>query len=216
MRRESRRAGFTLLEIVLAFTLLAFMMVMVSTIVSSAVQANHQIETMLQETEAAPAILNVMRMDIEAAFSPDSSKPYFYGVEKNGGAGPMDELDFVASRMSYGSEEIGAEPQFHPINEVGYRLEENKTDRAFLMLTRREEHFFDAEPARGGIQVELYDKVKSLMFEYWNGKQWARNWDSRRERGRVPEAVRVTMGLAVRAGGEVTTHAIVVLLAPGY
>lgn len=216
MRRRSRRAGFTLLEIVLAFTLLAFMMVMCSTIVTSAVQANHQIEAMLQETEAAPAILNVMRMDIEAAFSPDASKPYFYGVEKNGGYGPTDELDFVASRMAYGSEEDGVEPRFHPINEVGYRLDENKADRAFLTLTRREENFFDAEPARGGIQVELYDKVKSLMFEYWNGKEWIRTWDSRGNRGRVPEAVRVTLGLAAKAGGEVTTHAIVVLLATSY
>lgn len=214
--RASTRAGFTLLEIMLAFALLAFMMVMCSTIISSAVQANQQIETMLQETEAAPAILNVMRMDIEAAFSLDDKREYFFGVEKNGGSGPMDELDFVASRMAYGSEEAGAEPQFHPINEVGYRLEENRTDRAFLLLIRREEHFFDEAPARGGIQVELYDKVKSLTFEYWNGKQWARTWNSRKEKGRVPEAVRVTLALAAKAGGEVTTHAIVVLLASSY
>jgi hypothetical protein len=175
---------------------------------------------MLQETEVAPAVLNIMRCDIEAAFVPDARLPYFLGADKTAAFGQADELDFAAGRMAYGIEEGRAEASFHPINEVGYRLAPNPADSRYLVLYRREEHFVDDVPARGGVLVELFDRVKTLSFQYWDGEHWRDSWDTRQSKGALPEAVKVVLTMAAeppKPGGEppVSTHSIVVPLAVG-
>lgn len=188
-----RRDGFTLVEIMVAFSILAFLAVMIYGVVNATVQAHDQIEAILQETAPPPAVLNIIRQDIESAFIPDAEISYFKGVNQTGLFGPADRLDFVSTTMAYGRAEEDAEDQFHAINEVGYQLKQNPNSSDFMVLYRREAYFVDDEPTEGGTLVELYDRVKSFSLQYWDGEKWRSEWDSLEEDGALPLAVMVEL-----------------------
>ena len=204
------KRGFTLVEVLVTFTILAFLVVLIYSVVNSTVRAHDAIDEVLRETEPPPAILNILRQDIESAFVPDADLPYFKGGEGNSPHGEADELDLVSTQVSFGAADGDGEPAFHAINEVGYRLKPHPTLRDFMILYRREEHFIDEKPNHGGTLIELYDRVKTMSIHYWDGKDWLNDWDSQQREGKLPLAVKVQITLA--ATRDVTSHVLIVPL----
>jgi type II secretion system protein J len=213
MKRD--RGGFTLVEMLVAVAIVAFMTVMIYGVVAAAIRSHQAMEEILEGTEAPPALLNVIRQDIESAFVPDGQPSYFLGVDKAGAFGPADELDFVSSATVYGRAGENEEAAFHPINEVGYRLMPNPNDRDYWVLYRRQDYFVDDAPTKGGTLVELYDRVRTFSVEYWDGRTWIPSWDSSRAQGKLPAAVRVEIGMVSgppESAPPIVTHAIVIPL----
>lgn len=211
----SRRAGLTLVEILIAFTILSFLAVMIYSVVRATVEVHDEIEAVLNETEPPPAILNIIRQDIESAFLPDNDRTYFAGTDRSDRYGPANELDLVSSNAAVGQADGDADAKLHAFNEVGYRLADSPAGGDFLVLYRREDFFVDEEPLRGGTLVELYDRVRTLEFTYWDGKDWQKKWDSRAAQGKLPLGVRVVLTIGTVAPNEpprIHTHEIFVPL----
>lgn len=196
MTRPSSSRGFTLVELMIAVSVLAVMMTLVYGVVVSSVQAAQRVEEISAGTEVGPAILTRIRADLEAAFLPKEGD-YFLGYDRKGAGGDRDRLDFVSAVLGYGPERDGDVPSFHSVNELGYQLRDHPTEPGVGVLYRREDFFLDAEPLKGGRLVELYDRVTVFDVEYWDGKQWRAQWSAKTEKNKLPRAVRVRLTLRV-------------------
>jgi prepilin-type N-terminal cleavage/methylation domain-containing protein len=190
-------SGFTLVELMLAVLILAIIMSIIYGVVVSTVQAQQRVEEISQVSEIGPAILGQIREDLEGAFLPKPGLDSFVGIDRKGSTGDRDRLDFVTARMAYGSERDGDEPVFHSVNETGYQLLESKDDPNLAVLYRREDFFLDNEPLKGGRLTEIYDRVRHLSFEFWNGEKWMPDWSSKREKDKLPQAVKVELRILV-------------------
>lgn len=191
------RRGFTLIELMLAVLVLAIMMALVYGVVVSTVQAAQRVEQITLGTEVGPAILTRLREDLEAAFVPTKDGDFFAGYDRKASGGDRDRVDLVSSVMAYGAERDGEEPLFHGVNEVGYQLIDSRRDPSVGILYRREDYFLDADPVKGGRLTELYDRVRHFNVEFWDGETWRQDWSSRREKGKLPAAVRIELKILV-------------------
>lgn len=195
-----RRAGFTLVEIMLAILILAIMMSIVYGVVVSTVQAQRRIEEVTVASEIGPVLIAQIREDLEGAFRPDSKGEYFRGTDSISPAGDRDRIDFITARLAYGTAEDGGEPAFHSANEVGYLVRENPRASGLGVLYRRQDLFLDPDPLQGGVLVELYDRVSHFGVKYYTGEEWVDGWDFTSAQGKLPRAVQVDLRL------EVTQH----------
>lgn len=196
------RRGFTLVELMLAVLLLAIMMTVAYGVLVSTVQGQERIEGILASSEVGPAILAQIREDLEGAFLPpkegDAEVEYFLALSRSSPGGERDRIDFVTSRLAYGSRREDEEPAFHSANEVGYQLRDHPSESGLAILYRREDYFLDAEPLRGGHLIELYDRVTHFDLQFWNGERWQAEWSAVKEKGKLPQAVKVELRVRLR------------------
>lgn len=188
------RRGFTLVELLVTVAITVMLLMMIYGVVHSTVTAHDAIEQVLRETEPPAAILNLIRQDLEAAFVPGGDKVYFEGKSSTSGLGEADELEFVTSNPAFGAASDDESAAFQTVNEVGYRLMPSKNGD-FMALQRRHDYFVDDEPIKGGVWIEVYDRVRSMKIEYFDGKEWDNEWTSAPE-GKLPQAVRIALELA--------------------
>ena len=198
---RSAVAGFTLVELMLAVVILAILMSLAYGIVVSTVKANERIEEISQSSEVGPAILSLVRRDLESAFVSDPRVEEFVAIDRKAANGDRDRVDFIAATMSYGDErEGGKAPLFHSVNEVGYQLVDSREEPGVAVLYRREDLFVDREPLRGGRLSELHARVRSFNLSFWDGQDWKPDWNSKLMEGRLPPAIRVELVLLTREG----------------
>ncbi len=216
MRRQTRtprdrgpgtrvRAGFTLLEILLAVVILTLLLGAVYAVLIGTVQAVERVEYVTQRAEIGPGILRVVARDFEHAVMPGGLAPgAFRAKSQDYGGFSLDQVDFVANVPALGPIGGVGPPRPSPMNEVGYRLEPNPFAPGLFTLFRREGWFVDGDPLAGGMLYEVYDRVRSFSLEYFDGKEWKEAWTSA-EAGGLPRAVRI--GLGVEIGTEDASRA---------
>lgn len=196
------RSGFTLVELMLAVLLLALMMTVAYGVLVSTVQGQERIEEILASSEIGPAILAQICEDLEGAILPpkegEKEIEGFLALSRSAPAGERDRIDFVTSRLAYGSRREDEEPAFHSVNEVGYQLRDHPSESGVAVLYRREDYFVDAEPLRGGRLIELYDRVTHFDLQFWNGERWQAEWSAVKEKGKLPKAVKVELRVRLR------------------
>ncbi|MBC7807665.1 MAG: prepilin-type N-terminal cleavage/methylation domain-containing protein [Akkermansiaceae bacterium] len=71
-------------------------------------------------------------------------------------------------------------------------------DRAGLF--ERVQRPSDGDPSQGGIETLLTADVAEIGFQFWDGSQWAINWNTTAGERRLPSAVKVSYIL--RSGGD--------------
>jgi type II secretory pathway component PulJ len=182
----------------LAVVILAVIMAIVYGVVGSTVEAQRRIEEVARLSEVGPALLSQIRSDLESAFLPRDGE-YFVGIEKKGSTGDRDRVDFVAGVMAYGAEREGDEAVFHGSNEVGYQVLDSTDPKSggLGVLYRREDYSIDAEPLKGGRLSELYDRVRHFGLEYYDGEKWLGEWNSKRMKNTLPQAVKIELRIVV-------------------
>jgi type II secretory pathway component PulJ len=196
--------GLTLLELMLAVFLASVMMSVIYGVVVSTVDAAERIEEVTAGTEAGPAIMNLIRSDLEAAICPDAERDWFAGRDRKSGTGDRDRIDFLATVPSFAAEDPQSEPRFHTLNEVGYTLMPSEAVPDENVLYRREDAWRDEDPLKGGRLTALYDRVTHFDVQYWEAPaeegaegRWLPEWSSKEKEGKLPGAVKVTLRLRV-------------------
>jgi prepilin-type N-terminal cleavage/methylation domain-containing protein len=193
LRRDDRRNGFTLIEIVLAVALCAVVMMIIYGVVISTIQAAERVDELTHGSEIGPAILAQIREDIGAAFLPGDDQEYFVGQERGG----RDRVDFVSSAAVFAPETTGSEPAVHSVNELGYQVKEGPSAEDGLVLYRRVDPFIDAEPLRGGRLTAIAEKVISFKVGYWSGAEWLPSWSASKHENQLPSSIRVELKMRV-------------------
>lgn len=195
---ERRSRGFTLLEVVVAITVVAIVVTFVYQILQNSVRGQTMVREGLRVPKIQNAILGQIFKDFRYlywdGFTGDTG---FIGKHHKVGGMDADSIHFVTARPSRG---VGGEDDDRrdripsPITEVGYALRQNEEDSDFLELWRREDWFVDDNPVRGGKYMLIYDKITTFHLQYFPipeenvSGEGVDEWDTRVKK-RLPYAI---------------------------
>ncbi|MCX7703886.1 MAG: GspJ family type II secretion system protein [Planctomycetota bacterium] len=179
--------GFTLMEIMLAVTIVAFICAISYGIVLHTLENKERAERYKAVATVGLSVVERIRRDLEHLYIGNIADP-FAGTDNR----TADKIDFVCTSPSF-PDENGK--RTHLI-EVGYQLKENETALGYYLLLRRESRTVEGNPLQGGVLRVLYDKVKSLNFKYYDGTDWYDSWSYKEQKG-LPRAVKIELIIGV-------------------
>ena len=199
-----RKGGFTLLEMLIALSLLAIIVAASVTVFRGIAQSWQRGETRSLRYQNARAIFDVMNREISSILPPDRRAPLLGSPAdasplKTDGTGPA--LFFVALVP-------GAAPT--DVTEIGYWLRGRDH-----MLMRH----LDTNPDFDFLTVDadepLGTQVAAWSLSYFDGATWQDRWDSRDgapQAGRLPKAIRIHVTVQDDGGREPETFEMTVSL----
>jgi len=170
MRRGGER-GFTLIELVLATTLFAGLMMAYYEVFSGVVALEETARDQRAFGIVGPAILDHMEDDLLSLYThPRKADAFsFRGEDDSLSSKSADRLTFVSLRASFHQEEFFGNDNWvrSPVNEVGYRLARGDSRHGDVRkMWRREAFYVDETPLQGGDFYEVYDRVVALEITY--------------------------------------------------
>ncbi len=187
--RNPHSSGFTLLEVLLALSILA---VIATTIYSSFSTAGRNVESaeeVRDGTDRARTLLARLTNDIANAYV-GMSGTFLYGkkVETE-----EDKLRFDSIYLTTLTNWRKPDSKEMELWEVGYFFQE-RPDGSGRVLMRKEKRELssDVPPREGGIDYELTDTVAGLQLRYSSdGAKWTDEWTQ----GGLPKAVDIVLTL---------------------
>ena len=198
------RSGFTLIEMLTVAAILPLILVMLYTALDGTIEVANSTEVSQTNSQTIRSLYRMFDQDISACTLPPQKKTKIENADKSvyslflckpKSSTNSYSLSFVTLRLSRSNR-----PQLG-LNEVGYELQRNPDNWKFYKLVRREQHLYDDIPTSGGSHTEIYDKVISLEFSFFDGKEWVEKWDAN-EKHTLPYAVKITMEIELPSGEE--------------
>lgn len=202
-----RRTGFTLLEVVIAVAITAFIGLTLGYALNSTATAKDVMESQAERYRMLRTAMNRMEREISAAYISDryDSKRYRDAFDRpTNFVGTKEKLMFssLAHQRLYAdakeSDQMVVEYQVKSSTEKGVR---NRDD-----LMRREKPLLEERMDRGGTEDVLFEGIKQLEFQYWDTekKLWTNEWDTRRSdrKSILPTRVKITLIAADETGKE--------------
>jgi general secretion pathway protein J len=204
------QAGFTLIEVMISLTIMAFMMTIAWSTTSSSSQARRHFEAIEERNHEIRVALGRMAKDISMAYlsanedqNLNERRTIFVGKS----TGSVNELRF----SSFGHVTLWADANESDQTMIAYYAASDPEARGTTNLVRRESRRLSnenwkQEPAE--LDVLLRD-VNKVEFEYfdWQANEWRSSWDSTAadgQRNRLPTRVRVKVTVKTAGGAEVT------------
>ena len=199
-----RRAGFTLIEVLIALAITTSIMAAVIQTLDSVRKGVDTIHNLVETENVGPRILEQLREDLSRLAVYDAADYKLLKGENDLAFGvESDRLDFVIYSESKVPFELPGQDKAvrAPLNEVGYRLRPNPNQKDFLELYRREDPLLDDRPLQGGAYTLLYDRVVSFDVTYAAQPElsplWKDDWDSESERA-LPYAIKIFLQIEVQ------------------
>jgi prepilin-type N-terminal cleavage/methylation domain-containing protein len=163
---RKRRAGFTLVEVLLTLLIMGGIMAALSQILTAARTSRDTIHNVLETQGAGPAILDLLERDLRGIVTYDSTRMNHLRIKNRVIFGfDADNIDFVSSSDSMLLRPYGNRIVRSDINEVGYCLRPAPGNDQFLEIYRREGFGVDEEPFEGGEYQLLHDRVKGMEIQ---------------------------------------------------
>lgn len=188
------RRGFSLLEVVVAISILAMIVLITFESISNSLTTREALETEDSSNQSARVALDRLRRDLRLAYlTPNTAAVNTYVTTFVGQNRDPDVL-FLASlshhRMYRESRECDQ-------TEITYWAEPDPDVSGAYALLRREAPRIDNEPDQQGLIAPLAYKLKSMDFRYLNPKtnEWLEEWDSSgvEQANKLPRAVQVVL-----------------------
>jgi general secretion pathway protein J len=207
------RAGFTLLEILIAMAIFALVISSLYGAYSGTLETTEMVESARDVDQAARLALMQMADDFSSLYyrkaeGENESSPFQFqgGMEAEGEGGTVVEFASTAH--------LGFDVSFPSlrINRVSYVLEKQADSERYYRLIRTELPFVDLSGEREETAVELADTVESLTLTYLNEDgETLSQWNSTAEEteGLLPRLVHIRLQLA---GGQSRLFAITVAI----
>lgn len=210
LQRTNRPSGgFTLIEVLIATSILAMVSVLSWGALDQAFKAKKNIETNAVRYHSVRLTLERLAREIPMAFLSQNEdtaqaerRTFFIGRRKN----DIDELRF----SYFGHQRMYADADEADTAQVSYYGARDRSDGAKLNLIRRETRRlgnvkFEQAPARADI---VCDNVVRLQFDYYDmrDKQWREEWSTLGADGqgpRLPWKVKITLTVKDERGQEV-------------
>ncbi|MBL8857380.1 MAG: prepilin-type N-terminal cleavage/methylation domain-containing protein [Planctomycetes bacterium] len=165
--KTARRAGFTLVEVLVTLVIMGGIMVSMTQILTAARNTRDMIHNIEETQLAGPAILDLLERDIRGVVTYDRTKQLHLRVKNRVLLGmDADSIDFVTTADSLSLTNLSDRFVKADINEVGYRLRPStEFSDQFLEIYRREDFGVDDDPFEDGVFMFLHDRVKSFDIQ---------------------------------------------------
>jgi len=169
-------SGFTLLEILIAITILGLVLVTVYGSITRIIYAKEHAEERAQLASVGREAVMRIADEIESALLPSVANGAVFQGASGGDTQPTDQVRFA----------IVSRPPFGPLGGRGGRVLVTYSldavpgrDRVFL-LRRDEVPLAAAEESPQPISTMVLDNVAGLRFRYWDPfkGEWVGDWDS--------------------------------------
>lgn len=198
---QARRpaAGFTLMEVLLAITMVSFIMVAIYWTLFAAIKTRDLVEKEGLKSKVGPYIMDLIERDLSGIWCMNiHENDVFLGEAHTINGVPADTIHMVTTTDSTIVEESGEEPVRSDLTEVSYRIRENPVNPEFFELYRRQDFHVDDKIAEGGRYELLYSRIRSFQVLYYKdlfeGADKLDKWDAK-ARNRLPAAVEISMSL---------------------
>ena len=204
--RTTRARGFTLIEVITAIGITAFIGVVIGVTFSTTIANKDVIEGQAERYRMLRAAMSRMSREIGAAYVSDryDSKRYRDAFDRpTNFVGTREKLMFT----SLAHQRLYADAKESDQMVVEYQVKRSPDPKAKDRqdLLRREKTILEERMERGGSEDILFEGIKKLEFQYWNSerKQWEDEWDTRRSERRtiLPTRVKMTI-IAVDENGK--------------
>jgi len=188
MRR--RRAGFTLLEVLLAMAMMTMLAGSLYAGLHIAFSARERMQAAGGPARAGQVAVDLIRRDLESALPPRGILAgVFYGADAVGADGSdADSLLFHAGVTSLTGEAVACD-----VSRIEFALGEDE-DGTPALIRYRTTNLLAAETPEPYSEV-LLRNVASLNFYYFDGSDWLESWDSTAHDDSLPPAVEVRLEL---------------------
>ncbi len=197
--RRSRRSGVTIIEAMVAISILAIIATLVWGGFSQTTRNKKRVERDLDRHHVVTAALERMARELSMAFvsahvngtqALQTVITAFVGKDRTGG----DRIDFT----SFSHRRLYRNAHESDQNELSYFLMPDPDDSSNTVLARREQNRVDDQPQRGGRISILVRDVEDLEFEYLDplSTNWVRGWDTTQAAGqpnRLPTQIKIRL-----------------------
>lgn len=194
-RRDEYSRGFTVIEILIAVTIVSIILTIIYGSFASATRSISISRGRSDIYQIARLSLARMAEDISCAFPPkgvnlEDIKFGFIGEDRGLDGMPSDILNFISTSHL----KFGRSLKNSGLCEIGYCVETDPETEE-LVLLRREDDTLDDEIDRGGIVLELAEHIKGIDFKYYDdkGEEWD-EWYSD-DTNSLPRKVKITLTL---------------------
>jgi len=208
-----KRRAFTLVELLVAITIIGIVTVALTRAYTLGIDFGQRIDAS-REIEAKRLLLESrLRALLECAWLSDNeTDPYSFFVASVGGSaaagggntggGDADTITFTAADLAPPAAYLNSTDDFETLNEL-YGPQGGVTEVALSLtaygeagentgLFLRQQRPADGDPTQGGFEEVVDPDVEAIRFEFYDGQQWATDWDSGvAGLRRLPAAVRV-------------------------
>ena len=200
MSRSTRlHRGFTLIEVMVAGIITAFLLGSVSMSLSQVTKAKVVANQRLAAHQRADAALDSLRREIASVIRSDDLFWTRLLIEDDGFSSRLGRLDR--------DEILLFSTRFRPIHPVDFSGEGMEYESQFRIeddelgpvLWHRRDAVPDEYPRGGGTATPLVEGIVSLSIEAYDGQQWYEQWDSDNEG--LPMAIRVTVAASGHTSG---------------
>lgn len=213
-----RRQGFTLMEVVIAVAITAFIGVVIGVSFNTTIVNKEIVEGQAEHYRMLRACMSRMVREIGAAYVSDRYDPKRYRDafdRPTNFIGTREKLLFTS--LAHQRLYADAKESDQMVVEYSLKTSSERAAKGRQDLVRREKVQLEERMERGGTEDVLFEGAKKLEFQYWNSerKQWEDEWDTRRTERKsiLPTRVKITLTAVDDSGKEVryTTQARVML-----
>ena len=198
------RLGFTLIEVMLAVSILALMMAIAWGSYSSASRQQQRIQDINMRLHGVEQAMHRMVRELSMAFitTHGAEETQLQIRYQTGFIGERDRVDYasLAYVRMFRDDKVGDQC------EIAYYLRNVRNDDGdnVQALVRREQAPIDDDPERGGVVMTLLEDVSSFELQYWDDAKaevsagadgWVDEWDSEsgEQMNRLPSRIRITI-----------------------
>lgn len=220
MTARRRAAGFTLMEVVVAMSIIAMLGALVWSSFSPLQAAKEIVEEEADRYHGLRLAMDRITRDLAMAFLSDRYDPKQYRERPthfiSDDSGNNDTLRFT----TFSHERLYEDAKEGDQAIVEYRVGRHPQHRDVSVLFRREKTVIDDRPEDGGREVVLAEGIEGIDFKFWDVRkeEWVSEWDTEdvEFKNHLPQRVQVNL-YAPDDQGKVrryTTQARIVLRYP--
>jgi type II secretion system protein J len=188
--------GFTLVEILVASTILGVVLAALYGVFSRTLESKRLTEERTSRARSARIVLFCLGEDLQASFSFARSDSRFIGETRRTNTFPEGSLSFVSfSRLPVSS--VGHESD---VSKIAYSLIPDPQGPGYRQLVRQvspDPGIVDPIVAqeRGSEAYPLLSRVRGLRFRFFDGQVWRDEWGQNNTKEQLPRAVEATLYL---------------------